>query len=251
MKVIIIEDERLSAEHLMRMLGRIDEQIELVGHYDSVKRSVAELKKGPAYDLLFADIHLGDGISFEIFSEVELNVPVIFTTAYDEYAIQAFKLNSVDYLLKPIVQKDLVHALEKFKKWNKTDTQQSRSRMQKTFETYTRTFKSRFMVKMGELISSVKAEEVQYFISEDGLVLLVSKEGRRYPVDFTLDQLQEMLDPDLFFRINRKALVNINSIQKVSTYFNARLKISLNGLEDEAAVVSRERVNDFKAWLDR
>lgn len=251
MKIIIIEDERLSAEHLMRLLGRIDDTIELVGHYDSVKRSVSELKKGPACDLLFADIHLGDGISFEIFSEVELNMPVIFTTAYDEYAIRAFKLNSVDYLLKPIVQQDLVNALEKYKKWNKANTDQVRSRLRKSFESYAKAYKNRFMVKMGDHISSVKSEEAQYFISEDGLVLLVSKEGRRYPVDFTIDQLQDMLDPDLFFRINRKVLVNINAIQKVSTYFNSRLKISLNGLDDDAAVVSRERVNDFKSWLDR
>lgn len=251
MKVIIIEDERLSAEHLTRLLGRIDHTIEVIGYYDSVKRSITELKKQTPCDLLFVDIHLGDGISFEIFSNVEVNMPIVFTTAYDDYAIEAFKLNSVDYLLKPIVQQDLLRALEKFKRWNKNAAGEERMRIQQTFDTYTKAYKSRFMVKMGEVISSIKTEDALYFISEDGLVLLVNKEGRRYPVDFTLEQLQDMLAPDDFFRINRKVLVNINAIQKVSTYFNSRLKISLNGLDEDAAVVSRERVNDFKAWLDR
>ena len=241
MNIIVIEDEKLSAEHLCRLLGRIDNKIQVLAHYDSVKRSINELKRSPACDLLFVDIHLGDGISFEIFSKVKLDIPIIFTTAYDEYAIQAFKLNSIDFLLKPIAEEDLRQALEKFKKWNRNQAQVERERLHKAYESYTQSYKSRFMVKMGENISSIKAEDVLYFVSEEGLVLLVSKENRRYPVDFNLDQLEGMLAPELFFRINRKALVNINN----------RLKVSVNGLDEEAAVVSRERVSEFKAWLDR
>ncbi len=249
MKVLIIEDEKLSAEHLTRLLGRIDMSIQVLAHYDSVKKSIQELKKGLSCDLLFVDIHLGDGISFEIFKQVKLDVPIIFTTAFDEYAIQAFKLNSIDYLLKPIALEDLQNALDKFKRLKpiKSNTEAIFS----AYNQYSKPFKNRFMVKMGETISSIKAEDVAHFVSEEGLVLLVTGEGRRYPIDFTLDQLEALLSPELFFRINRKTILNINAIQKVSTYFNNRLKINAHALDEEAAVVSRERVGDFKSWLDR
>ncbi|MBL7901189.1 MAG: response regulator transcription factor [Bacteroidia bacterium] len=249
MNVLIIEDEKLSAEHLVRLLERVDKSIQVLAQYDSVKKSVQEIKKGVTCDLLFVDIHLGDGISFEIFKQVKLDVPIIFTTAFDEYAIQAFKLNSIDYLLKPIALEDLKSALEKFKRLKpvKSNTEAIFS----AYHHYSKPFKNRFMVKMGETISSVKAEAVAHFVSEEGLVLLVTEEGRRYPIDFTLDQLESLLSPELFFRINRKTILNINAIQKVSTYFNNRLKIQANALDEEAAVVSRERVGEFKSWLDR
>lgn len=249
MKVLIIEDEKLSAEHLVRLLGRIDKSIEVLAHFDSVKKSVQELKKGVACDLMFVDIHLGDGISFDIFKQVKLDVPIIFTTAFDEYAIQAFKLNSIDYLLKPIALQDLQHAIEKFERLK--PVKNNTEAIFAAYNQYSKPFKNRFMVKMGETISSIKAEEVAHFVSEEGLVLLVTGEGRRYPIDFTLDQLEALLSPELFFRISRKSILNINAIQKVSTYFNNRLKIIANALDDEASVVSRERVGDFKAWLDR
>lgn len=249
MKVLVIEDEKLSAEHLTRLLGRIDKSIQVLAHFDSVKKSVWELKKGVECDLLFVDIHLGDGISFDIFKQVKLDVPIIFTTAFDEYAIQAFKLNSIDYLLKPIALEDLQNALEKFKRLKLTKS--NSDLIFAAYNQYSKSFKNRFMVKMGETISSIKAEDVTHFVSEDGLVLLVTGEGRRFPIDFTLDQLEDLLAPDLFFRINRKTILNINAIQKVSTYFNNRLKVNANALEDEAAVVSRERVGYFKSWLDR
>lgn len=251
MKIVIIEDEKLSAEHLLRLLKKLEPEVELLANLDSVKRSVAELRKGINCDLMFVDVHLADGISFEIFSKVDLQVPIIFTTAFDEYAIKAFKLNSVDYLLKPVNVEDLKQALDKFKRLQPGNNRPDSDKIFKTFEHYSKPFKNRFMVKMGETISSIKSEEVSHFVSEDGLVLLATINLKRYPVDYTLDQLEELLSPELFFRINRKTIVNINSVQKVNPYFNSRLKIHLANLDEEAAVVSRERVGQFKEWLDR
>ncbi len=250
MNAIIIEDEKLSAEHLTNLLKRIDSSINVIATFDSVKKSVDAFQKGIKAEVVFVDVHLADGLSFEIFAKIQIDTPVIFTTAYDEYAIKAFKLNSVDYLLKPIGAEDLRVAIDKLKKIN----QQHASIIQdiaSAYQNLNKQFKNRFMVKMGDSIVSVKTDDVLHFIAEDGITLLVSISGKRYPVDYTLDQLEELVSPDLFFRINRKVLISINVIQKVSTYFNSRLKINSELLEDESAIVSRERVNEFKAWLDK
>lgn len=250
MKAIIIEDEKLSAEHLATLLKRVDERIEVSATYDSVKKSLEEFKKGVKADLLFVDVHLADGLSFEIFSKITIDTPVIFTTAYDEYAIKAFKINSVDYLLKPIGISDLKAALDKFRKL-KTPAQASLlENISNAYQAIHKQFKSRFMVKIGDTISSIKTEDIAHFISEDGEVLLVT-ENKRYVIDYTLDTLEDLVSPDLFFRINRKVLININSIQKVSSYFNSRLKLNSDSLKEDDCIVSRERVNDFKSWLDK
>jgi DNA-binding LytR/AlgR family response regulator len=250
MKVIIVEDEKLSAEHLTNLLKKIDPTIEVIAQYDTIKKSIEEFKKGLKVDLLFMDVHLADGISFEIFTKVAIETPVIFTTAYNEYAIKAFKVNSVDYLLKPVGLADLKKALEKYKKLNVLDQATVLENINTAYQNLSKQFKSRFMVKMGDTISSVKCEDISHFVSEDGAVLLVT-ENKRYVIDYTLDNLESLVSPDLFFRINRKVLININSIQKVSAYFNSRLKLNFNSLVDEDGIVSRERVNDFKAWLDK
>lgn len=250
MKAIIIEDEKLSAEHLATLLKKVDTSFEIVAVYDSVKKSVEEFKKGMKADLLFVDVHLADGLSFEIFSKVAIDTPVIFTTAYDEYAIKAFKINSVDYLLKPLGLSDLKSAVEKFKKWNGSKQSTILENISGAYQTMNKQFKNRFMVKMGDTISSVKTEDISHFISEDGAVLLVT-ENKRFVIDYTLDNLEGLISPDTFFRINRKVLVNIGSIQKVSSYFNSRLKLNSTSLSEEDCIVSRERVNDFKAWLDK
>lgn len=251
MNVIIIEDEKLSAEHIENLLKRIDPAMKVIAKYDSVKGAVAGIQKGEKADLLFVDIHLADGLSFEIFSKVSIDTPVIFTTAYNEYAIKAFKVNSVDYLLKPIGIEELRAAVEKFKRLNKDEYTKLVENIAASYQNITKQHKARFMVKMGDTIVSVKTDDVEHFVSEDGLVLLVSNSGKRFPVDYTLDQLEELVGTETFFRINRKVLICINAIQKVSSYFNSRLKITANLLEDEAAVVSRERVNEFKQWLDK
>jgi DNA-binding LytR/AlgR family response regulator len=250
MNAIIIEDEKLSAEHLELLLKKTDPEIRITGIYDSVKTSVQALKEGPRADLLFVDIHLADGLSFEIFAQITINTPVIFTTAYDEYAIKAFKVNSVDYLLKPIGREELKSALLKFRKLSADQHAHLFENISNAYNSIHKQYKTRFMVKMGDNIIPVKVEEVIHFIAEDGIVLMAVTGGKRYPVDFTLDQLETMVNPDLFFRINRKVLLHINSIEKVSAYFNSRLKVVSAVLDQEEAVVSRERVNEFKKWLE-
>lgn len=250
MTAIIIEDERLSAEHLANLLKRADPAIQVTAVYDSVKKSIEEFKKGTAADLLFVDVHLADGLSFEIFSQVAIDTPVIFTTAYDEYAIKAFKINSVDYLLKPVGLSDLKTALDKYRKLNDPGKAAILENISNAYNSFNKQFKNRFMVKTGDVISSVKTQDISHFISEDGAVLLVT-ENKRYVIDYTLDHLETLISPDTFFRINRKVLVNINSIQKVNAYFNSRLKLNLTSLSEEDCIVSRDRVNDFKIWLDK
>jgi DNA-binding LytR/AlgR family response regulator len=216
-----------------------------------VRNSIDAFNDGIKADLLFVDIHLADGLSFDIFSEISIDTPVIFTTAYDEYAIRAFRLNSVDYLLKPIGLDDLRKAIEKFKKFSKNDYSTMYDNMVHAFQSINKQYKSRFMIRIGENIVSVKTGDIAHFVFEDGLVLLATTTNHLYPVDFTLDQLEPMLDPATFFRINRKVIVNINSIQKTGTYFNSRLKITASLLLDDNSIVSRERVSDFKEWLGR
>lgn len=250
MKAIIIEDEKLSAEHLTNLLKKADKQIQVVAVFDTVKSVIDAFENGSSADVLFVDIHLADGLSFDIFSKLQIDTPVIFTTAYDEYAIRAFKLNSVDYLLKPIGLSDLKTAIEKFNRLNGPPSVTLFKDLTRVYESLNKQYKNRFMVKMGETIVSVKTEDITHFVAEDGIVLLATKNEKRYPVDYTLEELDTFIDPKSFFRINRKVIVNINSIQKISTYFNSRLKIAGIALQDEDCVVSRERVSEFKQWLD-
>lgn len=249
MKVVVIEDEKLSADHLTTLLKKIDESIEVVGLFESVKESVAGLSQDLQFSLMFVDIHLADGLSFEIFKALDIDIPIIFTTAYDEYAIKAFKLNSIDYLLKPVSLEDLKGAIDKYKKVHVNEHQ--REDILEIIKNVKKVYKIRFMAKMGSSLVSVKAVEIQSIVAEDGVVLLLTKNNKKYISEYPLDQLEKMLDPELFFRINRKTIVNIESIEKVETYFNSRLKILVNGLEGEQEIVSRERVKDFKAWLGK
>jgi len=251
MKAIIIEDEKLSADHLAMMLKKIDSSIEIIATVDSVKKSIELFQNGIKADLLFADVHLADGLSFEIFSKIMIDIPVIFTTAYDEYAIKAFKLNSIDYLLKPIGITDLKTALTKFQKLKSVYQTTIIEDFTNAYQNLNKQYKNRFMVKSGDTINSIKTEEIAHFISEDSLVILVTTSGKKYSVDYTLDDLETLIDPDLFFRINRKVIIHINSIQKANSYFNSRLKLNTVSLNDDDCIVSRERVADFKKWLDK
>jgi len=249
MKVIIIEDEPLNAEYLTRLLSRIDPSIHVLATFDTVKKSIEELPKFKDVEILFVDIHLADGISFEIFSLIEINCPIIFTTAFDQYAIKAFKLNSIDYLLKPIGVTELSNAIEKFKNIH-TTKQEDFSEISQNYIQSTQTYKSRFLVKIGDHILPITTQEIIHFIANEGTVYLVNDSKKEYPIDYTLDNLESMLQPNLFFRINRKVIIHLNSIQKVSSYFNSRLIIQSNVLDKESAIVSRDRVNDFKKWLE-
>lgn len=251
MNAIIVEDENLSAEHLATLLKKIDPEINVIATFDSVKKTVEAIESGIKADLLFFDIHLADGLSFDIFSKTTIDTPVIFTSAYDEYAIKAFKTNSVDYLLKPIGIDDLRKSIEKYKKLNSNYQAVLMENIAKAYHSINKEYKNRFMVKIGDNIISIKTEDIGHFIAEDGIVLLANNSGRRYPVDYTLDQLETLISPDSFFRINRKVIISIGIIEKVGSYFNSRLKINSSALTDDDCIVSRERVNNFKLWLDR
>lgn len=250
MKIIIIEDENLSAEHLTSLLQKIDFSIAVIDYFDTVNAAVNAFKKGLNADLIFMDIHLADGNSFEIFNQIELEIPVIFTTAFDNYAIQAFKQNSIDYLLKPIALQDLQFAIDKFKKHQKLGNKELISSIAIAYQQISKEYKTRFLVKLGQTINSIPTEEIHHFETKESLSFLVTHKGNHYPIDYTLDQLETMLQPKNFFRINRKIILQIQSIEKVSTYFNSRLSIDTKFLDNDTRIVSRERVNDFKKWLD-
>jgi DNA-binding LytR/AlgR family response regulator len=250
MRVIIIEDEKLSAEHLTVLLQKIDPSITVIKYFDTIKASVKGFKEGLNADLIFMDIHLADGNSFEIFNQIELEIPVIFTTAYDNYAIQAFKQNSIDYLLKPIALQELQFALDKFKKHQQLGNKDLISTISMAYQQMNKEYKTRFLVKSGQTIDTIKIEEIHHFETKESLSFLVTNKGNHHLIDYTLDQLESMLQPKDFFRINRKIILNIHSIEKVNTYFNSRLSIASKFLDNEARIVSRDRVNDFKKWLD-
>jgi DNA-binding LytR/AlgR family response regulator len=246
MKVVIIEDERLNSEHLERMLLRLRPTIEIVAVLETVSESCAFLKNVRNIDLIFSDIHLADGKSFEIFQTIQIETPVIFTTAFDQYAIQAFDLNSISYLLKPIGLDDLEKSIEKFER-NQLNSTNQNSFLEIESQTVV---KNRFLVKLGDTIHTVKIEEIHHFISEDKLVLLVRNDGKRFPIDFTLDHLETLIDSKHFFRINRKVIIQIDVCKKMSSYFNSRLRINDALLPGDEAIVSRERVQNLKDWLN-
>lgn len=250
MNVVIVEDEKLSAEHLSLMLKRIDSNIQIIKYLDSVKATIKAFEENLQVDLLFLDIHLADGNSFEIFTKIEINIPIIFTTAFDNYAIQAFKQNSIDYLLKPISQKDLKFALDKFNKQQQFGNKQLIENITNAYHQFKKPFKTRFLVKLGQSISTIQIDEIHHFETQDSLSFLITNKGSRYPIDYTLDQLENLVSNKDFFRINRKIIININAVEKVQTYFNGRLALSTQLLDGDATIVSRDRVNNFKAWLD-
>lgn len=249
MRVVIIEDEKLSADYLVNLLFKIDNNIKVINVFESVKESIIAFNNGIEADLLFVDIHLSDGISFDIFSKVTVNFPIIFTTAYDEYALKAFKLNSIDYLLKPLGIDEVRQAIQKFERWNKK-SEINFEAISNDYLAESKQFKNRFMVKLGDSISSIQINEIQYFISEDGVVLLVTNNNKRFIIDYSLDELEACLNFELFFRINRKTIISMESIEKVNSYFNSRLKVKVFNLSEDASVVSRDRVSEFKKWLD-
>ena len=254
MRVLIIEDESIAADHLRDLLVAIDAHAVVLDQLDSIKSAVLWFEKHENPDLLFLDIQLADGLSFEIFEKTEVTCPVIFTTAYDQYAIKAFKVNSIDYLLKPIVMEDLAEALNKFNK------QSSKLKIVSTFDHEllagllqgrTKKYKEQFVVKVGDHLKTVKPMEVEMFFSQDKFTYAMTVKDKRFILDFTLDQLEDILDPSHFFRINRKYIISVDSIKDIIAYSNSRLKIALLKNQAQDMVVSRERVRDFKAWLDR
>jgi DNA-binding LytR/AlgR family response regulator len=254
MKVLIVEDEAMAARRLNSLLEQLEPGIEVVARLDSVKRVVKWLNENDTPDLIFFDIQLADGISFEVFEKTEVKSPVIFTTAFDEYAIQAFKVNSIDYLLKPIDPEELENALIKYRERTIPSAPQpafDMSMIQKAMEMMTKQHKERFVVKIGEHIRTVATIETAYFFSQDKATFLQTIEKNRYIIDYTLEQLEQLVDPDRFFRINRKYLVSLDAVKDIVTYSNSRLRLILKHSDEMDAIVSRDKVQDFKKWLDR
>jgi len=250
MKVIIIEDEKPSARRLQRMLTTLDMEAETMLH--SVEESIDWFNTNPHPDLIFLDIQLSDGLSFEIFEAVEVKSAIIFTTAYDEYALQAFKLNSIDYLLKPIDDLDLETAVTKYKARlpQKTSIALDFEDIKKLLvNPIDRVYKKRFSVKVGQHLKLINIDDVECFYSENKGTYLYTTEGRNYLLDMTLEGLENELEPETFFRINRKYFININAIKDMISYTNSRLQIKLNNYNEAEVIVARERVKDFKAWL--
>ena len=255
MKVLIIEDEQIAADKLTNLVHQYDPEIEILEQFDTVEDTVDWLQENDAPDLLFLDIHLADGSSFEIFDQVEVNCPVIFTTAYDQYAIQAFKIKSVDYLLKPVKFEDLKSALDKYKEIFESNTSDNfSSDMQKLaalIQNQQKEYKSRFLIKVGNIIKTIPVTEVAYFQFEDRATLLITKDNHRYPVNHTLDELEGMLNPKKFARANRQFIITFEAIHKIHPYFKGRLKIDLTPKQSSDLVISAEKAKGFKAWLDQ
>jgi len=251
MTTIIIEDEKPAARRLARLLAELNLSVSVMLH--SVEESIAWFKGNEHPDLIFLDIQLSDGLSFEIFDEVAIKSAVIFTTAYDEYALQAFKLNSIDYLLKPIDDEDLEIAVKKYKSLKPApqklalDFDDIKKLLINPLE---REFKKRFTVRVGQHLKIINADEVECFYSENKGTYAATIDGRNYLLDTTLEQLETELEPKIFFRVSRKFYININHINDIISYTNSRLQIKLNTFSEQDIIVSRERVRDFKLWLE-
>ena len=250
MRAVIIEDESIAANRLQDLVGQLAPEMEIKAQLHSVAQATAWFEQNPMPELIFLDIQLNDGYGFDILDGLEQHPPVIFTTAYNEYAIRGFKYNGLDYLLKPIDKRDLEQALNKFRKFDVQPPREDWTAVQNLKQMMTKTYKKRFMIKVGNQYSSFKVGDIAYFKSEDGLIFLYTQAGQRHPVEYTLDQLEEILDPVDFFRINRKFIVTVDSVAEIHTYFNSRLLLRLDPNQTEQVIVSRERTTNFKRWLD-
>jgi DNA-binding LytR/AlgR family response regulator len=253
MKVLIIEDEPQAAQRLETLVKSLQPGITVLDKIDSVKRSVEWVKANPTPDLIFMDIQLADGISFQIFEQCEIRSPVIFTTAYDAYALKAFKVNSIDYILKPVDKDELQAAFQKFKNLSKDsgETKIVLENIEQAVQMLTKKFKTRFVIKVGEHLRTIEVVNVLYFYSQDKATFCYTNDSRQHILDFTLEELEEMVDPSRFFRINRKFLVASEAIQDIISYTNSRLKLIVKGSNDNDIIVARERVQEFRDWLDR
>src|SRR5687768_8356306 len=258
MKVLIIEDEELAVKKLRKTLQSVDETAEVVGVADSIRSSVNWLESNPTPDLILMDIELADGQSFEIFNQFEVKSPVIFTTSYDEYALKAFKVNSVDYLLKPIQKDELEASLSKFRnmksvfKGNQQDDSAINALVKELQNSMQhKEYRKRFLVKHMQKLVSIEVDRIAYFFSDDRLTFFKTSDDKKYVIDYTVDEIENMVDPDKFFRINRAFLVSVNSIDQINDYFGNRLKLNLKPNIDKEALVSREKVSTFKEWMGK
>lgn len=250
MKVVIIEDEIPAANRLIKLLRNIDDSIDIVNRFDSVEPSIRFFQSAPNIDLVFMDIQLADGLSFDIFSKVTITAPVIFTTAFDQYTLKAFKVNSVDYLLKPIDENELQHAVEKYKQLHsKKENDFSDKILKMVKEMAAVKYKERLLIKRGQQMSYLKTDITAYCYADGKLCFAVDFNNNKYLLETNLSELEEQLQPNKFYRINRSLLVNIDAVKKVHTWLGGRLKLELSLSSTAETIVSRDRVNGFKDWL--
>jgi two-component system response regulator LytT len=254
-KALIIEDEKLAAEHLQRLINQIDIKIDIIKIISSVDEALLWFDNSPLPDLIFLDVQLSDGLSFEIFNHINITCPVIFTTAYEEYAIKAFKVNSIDYLLKPIGIDDLKNAINKFTSLSynliNTHDQTLKYKVDQVMKLLTNNYKSRFVVNAGMHIRSVEVEKINLFYSLEKSTFLLDNTGKSYDIDYSLEQIEKLTDPKQFFRISRKYIANINAIADIISYTSSRLKLKIACSDDDDILVSRSKLAEFRRWLDR
>jgi DNA-binding LytR/AlgR family response regulator len=259
MNILIVEDEELAVKKIQKTLNNVDASAQVVGITDSIETTVDWLNNNPAPDLILMDIELSDGQSFDIFNRTEVKSAVVFTTSYDEYALKAFKVNSIDYLLKPIQHEDLAAALNKYKNMKDLYTVSSpapelnmdhlvkelRQKLQP------REYRKRFLVKHAQKLVSIELDEIAYFFSDGRLNFFKTYDNRKFVVDYTMDELEDMLDPDRYFRISRSFYISVASVEQIHEYFGNRLLLHLKPAVDKEAVVSREKVTEFKKWMGK
>jgi DNA-binding LytR/AlgR family response regulator len=259
MQVLIIEDEPLAVKKLQRLLAEVAFDVKVIGTAGSIRAAVEWLEANPAPDLIFMDIELSDGQSFEIFQKTRVKSPVIFVTSYDEFALQAFKVNSVDYLLKPVQREDLEAAINKFRELREQYMREANP-ISASIESLlmslaggpaTKEYRNRFLVKHLQKYVSVDVADIAYFWSEGRVNFFKTKDGQRYLVEYTMDEIESMLDPRDWFRVSRQFIVSVPSVNEIHPFFNNRLKLHLRPQEPEEVTVSRERVADFKLWLGK
>ena len=250
MRVIIIEDEVPAVNRLVKMLHHISNEITVIKKLDSVEASVNYLRSAVDVDLIFMDIQLADGLSFDIFNQTELKVPVVFTTAFDQYTLKAFKVNSIDYLLKPIDEKELEKAIVKYRELHDKKEKIPSDKIMKMLQEMNGVrFKERLLIKKGQQLNYLKTESTAYCLADGKLCYAIDFNNNKYLLEINLSQLEEQLQPNKFYRINRHLMVNIEAVKKVHTWIGGRLKLELSPSTSSDTVVSRERVNGFKDWL--
>ncbi len=251
MNILIVENEVPAADRLVMMLAKIDKSINVLGVIETVEEAINRLQERPLPDLILMDIQLDDGLCFEIFDTVKVDIPVIFTTAYDAYTLKAFKVNSVDYLLKPVDADLLEAAIAKFRKLY-ADNDPFRRDFKMLMQEFRNQYKSRFLIKIGERYKSVPIVEISHFHINERNVFLTDYQGKDYGIDYSLEQLQSMLDTRKFYRINRECIVNIDAILLMHSYSSSRLQLMIKGQDkSDLFVVSRDKVSEFKKWVDR
>ena len=248
MKALIIEDEDIASRRLKQLIEELAPNCQILDQISSVESGHLWFENNELPDLIFLDIQLNDGYGFDIIDKLDKHPPIIFTTAYNEYAIRGFKYNGLDYLLKPIDKTELRKALEKY-----TETTQDRnnfSDIESIRHLFKKEYKKRFIVKVGNQFNSFKVEDIAYFMADEGVIFLYSNSGHKSPIEYTIDQLESILDPVQFFRINRKFMISVNCVAEIHTYYNSRLLLKIHPKQEEQVIVSRERTSNFKRWLD-